>query len=120
MVVLKALRSFILLIFLVLAFYFIAHFIGSYTGHMVLELDKDLESCLKEKDITLYIENYDMIKLKDMKTSEYLSNIKISGCVLNKLICIKEGIDEYPTWIIEGKKIKGDIDIFELADKADC
>ena len=52
MVVLKALRSFILLIFLVLAFYFIAHFIGSYTRYMVLELDKDLESCLKEKDIT--------------------------------------------------------------------
>ncbi len=120
MVVLKALRSLVLLIFLVFAFYFIANFIGSYTGHMVLELDKDLESCLKEKDITLYIEDYDMIKLKDMKTSEYLSNIKISGCVLNKLICIKEGIEEYPTWIIEGKKVKGDIDILELANKAGC
>jgi len=55
-----------------------------------------------------------------MKTSEYLGNIKISGCVLNKLICIKEGIEEYPTWIIEGKKVKGDIDILELANKAGC
>ena len=50
MVVLKALRSFVLLIFLVFAFYFIAHLIGDYTGHMILELDKDLESCLKEKE----------------------------------------------------------------------
>jgi len=116
----KALRSFVFLIVLVLALYFIANSITNYTGLIVGEINTEFERCLNEKDIRLYVEDYDMTKLKKFKTAEYLGSVEISGCVLNKIDCIKEGVIEYPSWVIEGESVVGDIEIYDLADLADC
>lgn len=116
----KALRSFVFLLVLVLALYFVANSITNYTGLIVGEVNNEFERCLSEKDIRLYVENYDMAEVKKMKTADYLGSVDVSGCVLNKIDCIQEGVAEYPTWIINGEKVVGDIDIFNLADLAEC
>jgi len=118
--VFKAARSLILLIVLVVGLYFAANSITNYTGFIVSDFHGGFESCLDNKDIKLYVDDYDMVKLKNLKTGEYLGNVEISGCVLNKFSCISAGIVEYPTWIIEGELVEGDIDIFTLADLAGC
>jgi hypothetical protein len=109
-----------LLVVLVLVFYFVANSITSFTGFIVSELDSDFENCLQKKDIVLYVDNYDVMKLREMKTSDYLGSVKVSGCVLNKLSCIREGITVYPTWVINGEKVEGDIDLYKFADLAGC
>ncbi len=116
----KVARSFLFLIVLVLALYFIANSITSHTGMIVENIGSHFENCLEEKDIVLYVEDYDVMELKEMQTSEFLGNVEISGCVLNRVACIREGVSEYPTWVIEGKKVVGDIDVFKLADLAGC
>ena len=60
------------------------------------------------------------MKLNQMQTADLLNNVEISGCVLNKIACLREGIVDYPTWIIDGEKVVGDIDVFRLADLAGC
>ena len=118
--VLKVLRAFAFLVVLVLALYFVANSITSHTGFIVGEVSSSFEGCLKDKDIRLYVEDYDVMKLRELKTTEFLGSVELSGCVLNKIECLKEGVIEYPTWVIEGKKIEGDIDVFRLADEAGC
>ena len=116
----KVARSVVLLIVLVVGLYFVANSITNFTGYFVSELNTEFESCLGNRDIILYVDNYNMMELKKLKTADYLGNIEVSGCILNKFDCAKNGIVEYPTWIIEGQKVVGDIDIFELADYANC
>lgn len=113
-------RSVVLLIVLVVGLYFVANSITNLTGYFVSEVNSEFESCLQGKDIVLYVDNYDMMELKDLQTAEYLGSVEISGCILNKFDCAKKGISEYPTWIIEGEMVVGDIGAFELADRAGC
>ena len=113
-------RSLLLLILLVVGLYFVANSITNYTGYIIGGDESYFESCLKGKDIVLYVENYDIVELKKMKTAEFLGSVEVSGCVLNKVDCLSESITSYPTWIIEGVKVQEDIDIFKLADLADC
>ena len=116
----KVIRSFIILIILVLAFYYITNSITSTTGYLISDTNTEFENCLKEKDVKLFVEDYNIKKLEDLKSSEYLSYIDIVGCPLNQITCMREGITNYPTWIIEGQKAEGDIDTFRLADLAGC
>ena len=118
--VLKVGRSVVLLIVLVVGLYFVANSITSYTGYFVSEVNSEFESCLNDRSIILYVDNYDMMELKKLQAADYLGNVEISGCILNKFDCAKKGITEYPTWIVEGQKVVGDIGVFELADMAGC
>tara|TARA_Y100000310_G_C20604558_1_gene774829 strand:- start:1080 stop:1451 length:372 start_codon:yes stop_codon:yes gene_type:complete len=112
--------SFVLLVAIVLVLYYSANLITSHTGYFISELDSEFELCLKEKDVKLYVDDYDIIKLKELQTGDYLSSVEISGCIMNKIDCIREGIFEYPAWVIDGEKVEGDISVFELADLAGC
>ncbi|MEK6914569.1 MAG: hypothetical protein AABW83_02855 [Nanoarchaeota archaeon] len=112
----KVLRSFILLILIVLSFYFILKSISDYTGFSISEENK-FENCLREKDIELYVKDFN--QLKEIKTFDYLDYFKVYRCK-NRLNCINKNISEYPTWIIEGRNFLGDIDIFRLSDITNC
>jgi Sec-independent protein secretion pathway component TatC len=111
----KVIRTFIFLVLLVLVLYFFAKSITNYTGFSILE-DK-FESCLREKDIDLYVKDFD--SLNNLKTLDYISYFEVHRCK-NRLSCMDENISEYPTWIIEDKKFIGNVDIFELADITGC
>ena len=112
----KVIRTFIFLVLLVLVLYFLAKSITNYTGFSISEESK-FESCLREKNIDLYVLDFD--DLNNMKTSNYGNYFNIYRCK-NRLSCMNENISEYPTWIIEDKKFIGNIDIFELADITNC
>ncbi len=118
--VFKVVRSVVLLIVLVVGLYFVANSITNVTGYFVSEVNSEFEGCLNDRDIVLYVDNYDMMELKELQTADFLGSVEISGCILNKFDCAKKGVSEYPTWIIEGEKVVGDISIFELADMAGC
>lgn len=118
--VLKAVRSLVLLVLLVVGLYVVAHSITKYTGYVVSDSSSEFDRCLKTKNISLYVEDYDIEVLQNLKAADYLVDVDISGCVLNRIDCMRDNVIDYPTWVIGDVKIVGDIDVYTLADVADC
>ena len=109
-----------ILIILVLIFYFISSSITKYTGFFVSET-KDFEDCLKENDITVYINSNNFNKtLNNLKTKNYLENFKAISCLTDKNLCVKNNINYSPTWIINSNRIKGDISVYDLSIISGC
>ena len=112
-------------IVLIVAFYIITTAITKYTGFSVSPIDsedvkeKNLKNCLAEKNIVLYIntENPSEV-LRSIEPSKYLSSIKIINCQKNSPSC--RGINDFPAWDIEQKRIQGDISTKRLAEVSGC
>ena len=117
----KVLISVSILVVLLIVFYFTTGFISKVTG-LSISQDKDtFEECLKQKDITLFINSENSAEsLKEIELFSYLKHIEIMNCLRNKDICLSKGVDFFPSWIINGKLIKNDISISELSESSGC
>lgn len=110
-------------IILVIAFYFITNAITKYTGFFVSEesKDSDFNLCLKEQDITIYVNTEDIAStLKDIQLLEELENFKIKNCLENNGECLMKGVTSFPTWIINNYMINRDISLEELSEYSGC
>ncbi len=87
----------------------------------IIGFDKNFEACLKEKTILVYINSNDPEEiLEDFEIKDYLENINIFNCLRNKEYCNSKNINYFPTWIIEGKTVYGNMKIEELAVIVGC
>jgi len=118
----RILATIIVGIFLVATFYLITEAISRYTGFFIHEeAENDFEVCLKEQDITLYVNTENLAQtLKNINLVDYLKNFKIKNCLQDNLECIEKNINSFPTWIINDKKIEKNIDINELKEASGC
>jgi hypothetical protein len=115
--------SIIILVVLIVAFYFVTYEVTRLTGHIISGQSQtgDFEKCLEKQNITLYINSADTdATLKRTGLIDYMQYFKIQNCIKNSKPCIDNNIDEFPTWIINKKKITGEITISELATDANC
>lgn len=114
--VFKTIKLIMILIAIIIAFYLITSSITKYTG---LFVSNDLENCLKNQNIILYINSYDATKtINSLQTSEYLNDIVIINCLNARDKC--DNINSFPSWYINNKIINGDISIKELSDFSGC
>jgi len=108
---------------LVVGFYLITNAITKYTGFFVASETKgsDFEECLKEQDITLYVNTEDMAKtLKTIQLLDNLKDVKIMNCLRDNVICSERNVNSFPSWIINGKVISKDINFEELSEYSGC
>lgn len=118
----RVLISIIVILFLIILFYLITNTITKYTGFFISEKEK-FEKCLKDQDITLYINSYEVDKtLNSFEIKDYLANINIFNCVRNKDFCISNNINYFPTLINENnnKKIEGELSLDALKEFSGC
>ena len=118
----RVLVTIIVGVFLVATFYLITEAISRYTGFFISEESKnDLEICLKEQDITLYVNTENLAQtLKNINLVDYLHDFKIKNCFQDNSECIEKNIRAFPTWVINNKKIERDISITELKEVSGC
>lgn len=77
--------------------------------------------CLKEKSATLYgTEWCSNCKNQKEKFGESFEFVDYVDCDIEKELCINAGIKGYPTWIINGEKYPGEMEIYELAGLTKC
>jgi len=108
---------------LLLGFYFITGAISKYTGFFISNdvFKDDFENCLKNQDISLYINSNDVLKTLDkIDVKEHLDKVDIMNCLRNKEYCEENQVNEFPTWIINNERINRDITIFELERLSGC
>jgi len=110
---------------LVLGFYMITNLITKYTGFAVSEFEEDIDSdlvdCLKQQDITLYINSADVgASLEENELVEYLGYFKINNCFRDNPECNELEINSFPTWIINDNVINGKIGFEGLAKFSGC
>jgi hypothetical protein len=114
------LTTLIVLTLLLFSFYFIANTITKYTGHIVMEKESEVE-CLENNSIELFINSPNPINdMEELKIKKYLGNVKVSNCLTNSKLCEKNNIGSYPTWIINNKKVLGDITPEYFAKTTGC
>jgi len=108
-------------VIVLIGFFFLTKAITKYTGFSVSSKEENsFKSCLREKDVTLYINSLNSSDtLRNCNLFDYLDDIKIINCIGNKTPCIEKGITSF-SWVIEGKKIDGDISILELSQLSGC
>jgi len=119
----RVFTSLLIIIFLTLIFYFITETITKKTGYFILETEKtnDFKNCLLDKNITLYINSYSPEEtINKIKIYEYIDSVKIFNCYRNKDFCLSKGINTFPAWIINNKKIERDITFSELEELTGC
>lgn len=109
-------------IVLVLGFFFITNSITKHTGFSISEFkENDFGSCLKEQEISLYINTDEPAKtLKKIILFDYLQYFQITNCLNNNQECLKNDVNSFPTWIINNDKIKKDISLQELKEISGC
>jgi len=110
-------------VFIVLSFFLITEAITKFTGLAIKEKTDidDFKVCLREKDITLYINTEDLTEsLKDIGLQDYLEDVKIFNCLRNNKICLNKGISFFPSWKIGNIIISRDINIGELERYSNC
>lgn len=77
--------------------------------------------CLKTKELKLYINSQDTDEaLKNTGLVDYLQYFEMQNCFINNLPCLDGEITNFPTWVIDNKKISGDISYSELAEYSGC
>jgi hypothetical protein len=120
----KVVLSLLSLIALVLILFFITNSITKYTGYSVSgkssKID-DFKKCIKENKIILYINSNDIVSTIDkIQLKDYSEDINIFNCMRNNQYCIDESISNFPTWIINNKKIESDISLERLQSETGC
>lgn len=119
----RILISLIILVVLVVAFYFITAEIAKPTssGYSVSEQNTEFEKCLSGKSLVLYInsENTDET-LRNIVLIDYLHLFRIQNCFSNNQPCLDNNIDSFPTWIINEKRVAGELTVDELGKDSGC
>ena len=112
-----------LLLVLVVGFYLVTSNITKYTGLLISDeifVDGDIAKCLRQMDITFYINSEDSKKtLSDSDIAIYLPYIKIFNCANNQKVCADKRISSFPTLIIGEKKLEK-IDADSLLEISGC
>lgn len=118
----KILLTLLIGVALVLIFLLVTEAITKYTGYAInQESETDFKSCLENKDITLYINTLEPAQtIKNFAVVDYVDSIKIMNCIRNNDYCLEKGLDSFPTWDIEGNKIKREISLEELSNFSNC
>ena len=119
----RILITLIIGIVLIVSFYFITNAITKYTGFFVADESKesDFNLCLKEQDITLYINTENIANtLNGIQVFDELKNFKIKNCLRDNKECLEKGVVSFPTWIINNNKIDRDISFEELSEYSGC
>jgi len=113
-----------ILVVLVIVFYLITSTITGITGYFVSDSvgnDEIFIECLKEKNVVLYINSEDVaLGLDGVEAMDFLEGVEVFNCYRDDLACVEKGIGEFPSWIIEGGKINGDVSVYELAEFSGC
>ncbi len=110
-------------VILISIFFAVTNAITKYTGFSVVDADNSFEKCLREQEITLYINTYNSVETLrgfDMDLKEYFKDIKIVNCVRDNKICLEKGINSFPSWMIKNEKIEKGIDIKKLSEFSGC
>ena len=117
----RILISLVILIVLVAVFYLVTGGVTKYSGYSVFEQNSEFENCLSPQELVLYINttNTDEI-LRNTGLIEFLQFFKIHNCLLNNSPCAENYIEDFPGWIIDGKKIVGKVSVSELAEYSGC
>jgi len=108
---------------LVAGFFLVTEAITKLTGFSVGEKKdaNDFKICLREKEITLYVNTNDISKtLGNIGVQNYLEDIKIINCLRDNQVCLEKNIDSFPSWIIEDNIIQGDISIEKISELSKC
>jgi hypothetical protein len=78
-------------------------------------------NCLNKKGVVLYaVKNCPVCKLQKELFEDSTTQLRYIDCGLNKRLCTKEGITEYPSWKINGSIYLGDLPLMEIADLSGC
>jgi len=111
-----------ILIVLIIGFFAVTSAITKYTGYFVTDdSNSSSTTCLANQDIRLYINSADSDNaLKNTRLADYLQYFQIHNCFANNQPCVDNGINDFPTWIINGKKYVGDISETELGQYTGC
>ncbi|MBS3080748.1 hypothetical protein J4221_04715 [Candidatus Pacearchaeota archaeon] len=111
--------SILVLLLLVVLFYVISNSITSYTGFVLL--DDPYRDCLENKDIKVFINSADSGEaIKKLKLLEYADSFDMYNCLINNEVCTFNNINSFPTFMINGKKIEGNIDKETLSKFSGC
>ncbi len=122
----RILISLIGLVAIVALFYVVSSAITKYTGYSVSDkvMDKDeiFKDCLKDKDITLYLNTKNPVtSLKEISLYDYVDSIKIFNCQINTEACVQKNINgPFPVWIVNGQKLESDISLTQLESLTGC
>ena len=111
------------IVLLTASFYLITKSISKTTGYVISgdETENKFYDCLKEKNITLYI-NTDNITttIDQIETKDTLEYVRVFNCIENGEFCDNQRITSFPTWIINNNKIEKDISLQELIKYSEC
>ncbi|MDP2925357.1 MAG: hypothetical protein Q8N99_03230 [Nanoarchaeota archaeon] len=121
----KVFATIIGLIILVLIFYAITSAITKYTGLSIgdkgLSKDEHFKNCIKDKEIELYLNSDDISSsIGSLILKDYLDDIDMFNCLRNNEECLRKGVNNFPTWELQGKRIERDISLGELMDFSGC
>jgi len=105
----------------IISFFMITNAITKYTGLSISIFKEDFGSCLEKQEIVLYVNTDNVPKtLESIKLFDYSQHFEIINCLENNLVCLDNGIDSFPTWIINNVVIKSDINLNKLKDLSNC
>lgn len=108
----KVLLTLGIVVALLAIFFLASSAITKFTGYSVASEDEktNIETCLEQHDIVLYINTKDTIKTLTAIGLVHLDKVEIMNCLENKEFCSEKGVDSFPTWIIDNKKIDERLD----------
>jgi thiol-disulfide isomerase/thioredoxin len=130
----KVIATFLVLIFIVAAFYFATKAITQYTGYAITgnavkntNLDSFVQ-CLKEKNVKVYgaywCPHCQNQKALFGNSQSFTNNIYVecdpAGDNPQESLCQQQGIQGYPTWVISGNKYPGEQTLDKLASLSGC
>ena len=119
----RILITILIVAILIIGFFLVTEAITKFTGFAVTaksDVD-DFKSCLREKEIILYVNTDNLVRtLKEIVLEDYLEDIEIVNCLRNNQNCLEKGVSSFPSWIIVGILVEGDIKIERLSELSGC
>ena len=113
--------SLVILIFLLILFFSITGLISKFTGFLISDHIGFNQTCLKGKDITLYVNTNDNSNsLKEINAKEFLDDVSIINCFKNPNFCELRLITVYPSWVINNEIFPENLDKNDILLKTGC
>jgi len=112
-----------IVIVILAGFFLITEAITKYTGFSITPKEDvgGLKGCLKEKEISLYLNTYNSAEsIRRLNLIEDLEGVNIQNCYIDNSACLNKKIDSFPMWIINGDFVYGDITKDELVRLSGC
>ena len=106
---------------IIISFFMITNAITKYTGFSISIKEESFESCLEKQDIVLYVNTNNLEQtLKDIELFDYLQYFEIINCLDNNIVCLDNGVDSFPSWVINRVIVKSDINLNKLEELSNC